>query len=338
MAPPQAPGIPSIPFFTGPLALGYMFGCGLYGMLIVQMSVYTTHFSKDGVWMKALVWTVFFLETMFTLFTAIAAWNNFGANWGDVQTLYTIDWSWDPLPITNALVASIVQIFFAWRIWRLSKKLWVSVPIVLVSLLQLSAATYYDAMVIKNNNSILALLSLGDFVDLWLVSSAVCDVLISAAMITILARASARTSFSRSSASLNQVIKFTVETGFVTTIGAIIELILWRTMSENSFHFIFFLTLGRLYSNVLLASLNARAIFSARQGGYVNVTQSNTRSALWSDMTRSADTTRVGKSAGAISIHTTVVQRDTISDHELDTISKNKQGTVADAKSTLDLV
>ncbi|KAJ8456465.1 hypothetical protein ONZ45_g18709 [Pleurotus djamor] len=246
MAPPQAPGIPSIPFFTGPLALGYMFGCGLYGMLIVQMSVYTTHFSKDGVWMKALVWTVFFLETMFTLFTAIAAWNNFGANWGDVQTLYTIDWSWDPLPITNALVASIVQIFFAWRIWRLSKKLWVSVPIVLVSLLQLSAATYYDAMVIKNNNSILALLSLGDFVDLWLVSSAVCDVLISAAMITILARASARTSFSRSSASLNQVIKFTVETGFVTTIGAIIELILWRTMSENSFHFIFFLTLGRL--------------------------------------------------------------------------------------------
>ncbi len=35
--------------------------------------------------------------------TAIAAWNNFGKNWGDVDTLVTIDWAWDPLPIINAL-------------------------------------------------------------------------------------------------------------------------------------------------------------------------------------------------------------------------------------------
>ncbi|KAJ8701468.1 hypothetical protein PTI98_000243 [Pleurotus ostreatus] len=147
MAPPQSPFIASIPNFTGPLALGYMFGCGLFGMLIVQMSVYVSHFPKDNCWIKLLVWIVFVCEAVFTLFTTIAAWNNFGKNWGDVETLLTIDWSWDPLPILNALVASMVQIFFAWRIYRLSNKIWISIPIVLVSLLQLCAATYYDAMV-----------------------------------------------------------------------------------------------------------------------------------------------------------------------------------------------
>ncbi|KDQ22285.1 hypothetical protein PLEOSDRAFT_1086979 [Pleurotus ostreatus PC15] len=207
-------------------------------------AVYVSHFPKDNCWIKLLVtmvktvWIVFVCEAVFTLFTTIAAWNNFGKNWGDVETLLTIDWSWDPLPILNALVASMVQIFFAWRIYRLSNKIWISIPIVLVSLLQLCAATYYDAMVIKEKNSILTLLALTEWVDTWLISSAVCDFLISTAMITILARASLKSHFRRSSSSLNQIIKFTIETGFVTTIGAIIEVILWRTMSENSFHFI----------------------------------------------------------------------------------------------------
>ena len=83
-------------------------------------AVYVTHFPKDNPWVKLLgvfrivraghrltnlivVWSVFVLESAFTLFTAIAAWNNFGANWGDVDTLLFIDWSWDPLPILNAL-------------------------------------------------------------------------------------------------------------------------------------------------------------------------------------------------------------------------------------------
>ncbi|KAJ8456466.1 hypothetical protein ONZ45_g8709 [Pleurotus djamor] len=308
MPPVHVPGIESVPYFTGPLALGYMFGCGLYGMLIVQTSVYVTHFPKDNPWVKLLVWSVFVLESAFTLFTAIAAWNNFGANWGDVDTLLFIDWSWDPLPILNALVASIVQIFFAWRIYRLSQKLWISVPIAL-----LAASTYYDAIVIKNHNSILALLSHSQFVDLWLISSAVCDVLISAAMITILARASFKSAFRRSSSSLNQIIKFTIETGFVTTIGAIIELVLWRTMPTNSFHFI-------LYSNVLLASLNSRAIFSARHGGYMDVSRFNARSALWSDVTGSGNVP-MSKSTG-ITIETSkIVHEDT----ELDIVARHGQ-------------
>ncbi|KAF9493779.1 hypothetical protein BDN71DRAFT_1449836 [Pleurotus eryngii] len=321
MAPPQSPFIASIPNLTGPLALGYMFGCGLFGMLIVQMSVYVSHFPKDNRRIKLLVWTVFVCEAVFTFFTAIAAWNNFGKNWGDVETLLIIDWSWDPLPILNALVASMVQIFFAWRIYRLSNKIWISIPIVLVSLVQLCAATYYDAMVIKEKNSISTLLALTEWVDTWLISSAVCDILISTAMITILARASLTSHFRRSSSSLNQIIKFTIETGFITAIGAIIEIILWRTMSENSFHFIFFLTLGRLYSNVLLASLNSRATLSARHGGYIDVSASQNRSVLWSDMTSTLAGSRAAKSAPAtINVQTTkIVHQDT----ELDDISKH---------------
>ncbi len=74
------------------------------------------------------------------------------------------------------------------------------------------------------------------------------------------------------------------------------------------------------YSNVLLASLNSRAILSARHGGYIDVSASQTRSVLWSDMTSTLAGSRAAKSAPAtINVQTTkIVHQDT----ELDDISK----------------
>lgn len=37
--------------------------------------------------------------------TTIAAWNQYGDGWGDLDTLTHIDWSWEPLPPLNGLRA-----------------------------------------------------------------------------------------------------------------------------------------------------------------------------------------------------------------------------------------
>ncbi|KAJ7045916.1 hypothetical protein C8F04DRAFT_1249283 [Mycena alexandri] len=114
------PGI-NVAFLTGPLVLGYMFAFGLHGILIVQVYMYSELFPRDRPAIKALVWTMFFLESIFTLFTTIAAWNQYGPGWGDTDTLLIIDWAWDPLPALNGILPGIAQSFYIWRIYSLTK-------------------------------------------------------------------------------------------------------------------------------------------------------------------------------------------------------------------------
>ncbi|KAJ7503562.1 hypothetical protein B0H11DRAFT_1905977 [Mycena galericulata] len=54
------------------------------------------------------------------------------------------------------------------------------------------------------------------------------------------------TTFQRTSGVINKLIRFSVETGSVTSVGALVEATLWLTCRQWNFHFIFFLVLGKL--------------------------------------------------------------------------------------------
>ena len=51
---------------------------------------------------------MFTLETVFTIFMTIAAWNTYGLGWGDLHAILFIDWSWDPLTEINAIRKSSI--------------------------------------------------------------------------------------------------------------------------------------------------------------------------------------------------------------------------------------
>ncbi len=38
------------------------------------------------------------IETVFTVFMTIAAWNTFGPYWGVTEAILFLNWSWIPLP------------------------------------------------------------------------------------------------------------------------------------------------------------------------------------------------------------------------------------------------
>ncbi|KAK0201050.1 hypothetical protein DFS33DRAFT_1099023 [Desarmillaria ectypa] len=231
MAPVEVPGV-NIPLLTGPLVLAYMWGYGLYGVLLVQLYIYHITFRKDKIGFKIFVWSLFLLETVFTIFTTIAAWHTFGTGWGDPDALTKIDVSWEPLPALNGFIAAMVQSFYVYRIWTLTKNAWLALVI--------EAA--------------------------WLSGSAVCDLLITASIVTILYRSKPKAVFSHTTNTVTRLIRYTVETGLLTSVVALCELILWLTNRQYNFHFIGFLILGKLYSNTLLATLNSRALmFSGHQ-------------------------------------------------------------------------
>ncbi|KAJ7194488.1 hypothetical protein B0H12DRAFT_1198305 [Mycena haematopus] len=251
------PGV-EIGRITGPMVLGYMWSYMLYGVLLVQIYMYTEMFPNDRGGLKALVWILFFFESLFTVLMTIGAWNMFGDGWGDVGVLIQLNWTWGVLPLLSGVLSGMAQGFYIWRIWHLTKKLWLPIPITMAVLAQLGGLWWFG---IKWNIGlwhVAVLPPLSGGVTVWLAGSAVCDVLITLALTGILYQRKKQTKFAETSGILNRLIRLSIETGALTSITATVETILWLGWEDFNYHFTLFLMLGKLYSNVLMATLNCR--------------------------------------------------------------------------------
>ncbi|KAJ7138534.1 hypothetical protein C8R43DRAFT_607308 [Mycena crocata] len=266
----------------GPMVLGYMWRYCLYGMLLVQFYTYTEGFPKDRVGIKAVVWSMFVLETAFTILTTVAAWKMFGTGWGDTDTLLILDITWAPLPELNGILAGIAQSFYIWRIWRLTNKIWIPISIGCVMLVQVVAAFYFGIEIAMEGMIVEKLNGLSSEITLWLTGSAICDLLITISLVFMLSRRKTNSKFQRTSGLINKLIRFSVETGSVTSLGATIEVVLWLACRQWNFHFILFLSLGKLYSNMLMATLNCRAPV-LQAGAATSGTMQHIPTSFWND-------------------------------------------------------
>ncbi|KAF7346001.1 hypothetical protein MVEN_01622800 [Mycena venus] len=192
MAPVVIPGV-IVSYITGPVVLGYMWSYCLYGMLIIQVYLYSEMFPNDSRGIKAFVWVLFILETIYTLLITMAAWNDYGPGWGDVDTLSVYDWSWVPLPALSGILAGMAQSFYIWRISKLTTKRWVPVLIGCVMLAQVTFACYYGIRVSVEGRTFTELFALSPEITssienlskLFLIGSAVCDLSITTTLVVV---------------------------------------------------------------------------------------------------------------------------------------------------------
>ncbi|KAI0261937.1 hypothetical protein BC834DRAFT_412648 [Gloeopeniophorella convolvens] len=117
---------PNIQEIAAPLLLGAVWNWTLYGILVVQVYVYSYNFTKDRRAMKILVYVVFFLETLQTALSGADLYYWFVSGFGDIKHLsnpYTSPYN---TPIIGAVIFMVVQFFFSYRIWVLSgwKRTW----------------------------------------------------------------------------------------------------------------------------------------------------------------------------------------------------------------------
>ncbi|KAF8195309.1 hypothetical protein K438DRAFT_1827235 [Mycena galopus ATCC 62051] len=257
MAGDLIPGV-DITKLTGPMVLGYMWSYFLYGILIVQLYMYTEMFPNDRGAIKTLVWTMFFFDTAFTIMMTAGAWDMLGSGWGDPSRLLQLNWSWGVMPLVSGVLSGMAQGFYIWRIWHLTKKLWLPIPIGLAVLAQLIGLWWFGIQWNIGLWHVAVLPPLSPGVTVWLAGSAVCDVLITMALTFVLWNRKKKTSFAATSGVLNRLIILSIETGALTSITATVEVILWLGWEEFNYHFTLFLCLGKLYSNVLVATLNCR--------------------------------------------------------------------------------
>ncbi|KAF8219904.1 hypothetical protein L208DRAFT_1448443 [Tricholoma matsutake] len=237
-----------------------MLGCILVGVLTMQVYSYYNTFPNDRSGIKWLVGVVFGFEVAFTLFTLINAWAAFGTGWGDVNTLMYQHWSLVPLAPLNGIIASMVQFFFAYRIFKLTTRgVWLAIIICAVSTIQCVMVFYVGITNALRGRSFKAFYELSTYISIWLAGDAVCDVIITISTVTILVKTMRRSHFRNTDTTLKRLIRLSVETGMITASGATVELILWQAQAFLNYHYIFFIILGKLYSNAMLAALNSRA-------------------------------------------------------------------------------
>ncbi|KAJ7054271.1 hypothetical protein C8F01DRAFT_501098 [Mycena amicta] len=248
--------------FTAPIMAGTQANWLLLGTLSLQVYKFHVCFTKERWWIKLLAYGLYGLEVVQTAITSHFAYSILVTGWGNPEVFAHLPFSSLATPIFTGITSATVQIFFAWRIWTLRRReFWawiVSGFIVLLALAQSLAAIISDArFAVTTNVSELTRLMLG--VKVWLIGSAVCDVVITIAMIYILTAYRRATPWKRTDSIITKLIYNTIETGAVTSIVAIIDVVLFILYTNENYHQLPAFMLGKLYTTVLLATLNSRA-------------------------------------------------------------------------------
>ncbi|TFK68088.1 hypothetical protein BDN72DRAFT_842309 [Pluteus cervinus] len=246
---------------AGPTLIGCAINWFLFGALVVQVYDYHTLFSKkDRTAILALVYSVFFIEIIQTALVTDSVWDYVVRQWGTPATLTTCPSTAAPIVVFNTTIAAIVQSFFAWRIAALRKG---TGQVAAICIFLISLVAWVSGLIFADHYRDLGegldkIIGLFPVVITWLALSFSCDCLIAVVMVYILSEARNAAELVQTKVVVKHLIIHAIESGVATAIVAALQLAFFLTMPTNLLHISQLYILGRLYSNVLLASLNGR--------------------------------------------------------------------------------
>ncbi|KAH9066148.1 hypothetical protein EDB87DRAFT_1554283, partial [Lactarius vividus] len=116
---------------------GPLFNWALYGVLCVQIYVYSYNFPDDRRSIKFLAYFVFVLETIQTALTGADMYYWFVTGFGNVERLGEPHFAPIDIPVINGITSLVVQGYFCYRIWVLDRRrsLWICGIIAVVRIL-----------------------------------------------------------------------------------------------------------------------------------------------------------------------------------------------------------
>ncbi|KAL4080920.1 hypothetical protein J3A83DRAFT_4203351 [Scleroderma citrinum] len=238
----------------GPFLIGVAINILLYGIMVTQTYLYFTTYKSDNLWTKSFVAFLFLADTVNTVLDFVYIYQALVLHFGDSTWLVEANWVFATDPIMTGIIGGSVQLFFAWRIYVLLKNLFVVATVVLLSL----------AGILGSIGATIAVTIIPQFVKfqkfeviviIWLACAACADVIIALALVLHLRNK--RNAFPGTNDVIDRLIRITMQTGLITSMCAVIDLITYLTISSG-IHLIFNVPLAKLYSNSLLSSLNAR--------------------------------------------------------------------------------
>ncbi|KAJ3507118.1 hypothetical protein NLJ89_g6485 [Agrocybe chaxingu] len=248
--------MPGIQLLFGPMLIGTFVNMILYGILIVQTYHYYQTFKKDAPWIKYLVLYLFIVETVNTACDMAMMYQPLIEKFGQAEATKFFPTLFAAEPAVIVAVSTPIQFFFAWRIRLLTKSNILALIISCFSIVSLAGGIWTTVLIAK-----FKLFSrkpeLHTSALVWFLSACVADVLIT--VVLVMSLSSRKTGFAATDDAIGKIIRMTVQTGMITALFAIGDVVFFMTLPHTALNFLWDLALSKLYANCLLSTLNARS-------------------------------------------------------------------------------
>ncbi|KAJ7724768.1 hypothetical protein B0H16DRAFT_1384752 [Mycena metata] len=243
--------------FLGAWLIGLIVSSVFFGVTCLQVYLYfTKHSARDPVFLKTFVVLLLALDTLHLAFVSHSFYFATVTNFGDYVELGTAPWSLLVQMAVAVLLATCVQLFYAFRIYTLSNKslvLPVMIGVLAFADLALAIATVHKTFQVKYFS--LASEDLPYFAASLSIKVA-CDVLIASAMVYYLLRR--KTGFHKTRNAINLLVTYSLRSGAITMMCAICHLATFVALPSTLIYAPFFFVLVRLYTLSFLSILNSR--------------------------------------------------------------------------------
>ncbi|PBL04271.1 hypothetical protein ARMGADRAFT_1070746 [Armillaria gallica] len=269
---------------SGPLVVAYLLNWGLFGSLSVQLYLYYLAFPNDRKFIKYLVYGIYIIEFVQTMLITHDAFAALGYGFGDVEALTRMHFNWLTVPIMSAIVACVGQVFYAYRIFILSKSQIVPLFVICVSLTGSVAAIITGAYCFPADNiTELNNRRMSIAIGIWCGASALCDIIIAICMTYYLIRST--TSFRCTRILVSKLIRLTIETGTVTVVVVLLGLVLFFAFPHQNLYGKISFIIPKLYSNAILMVLNSRIRIVGGRDIYTSSTDMSITTTMMRDIT-----------------------------------------------------
>ncbi|KAE9402484.1 hypothetical protein BT96DRAFT_547395 [Gymnopus androsaceus JB14] len=241
----------------GAVIIGVIVASFLLGLSALQAFIYFSQ-TNDTPPIRTLVALVVFFDFVHQALISHTGYYYLVTNYASPVALGTVIWSLLVEVLFNGFTAFLVQSFLTWRIYKLSERnLWLTGIVSSIVLAELGCVIAFGAISLARVRTFVELAE--DLKGLSITVNALAaagDVLIALVLCFLLQ--TSKTGFGRSNTILNKLTLFAVNTGLLTSLCAVASLVSILAAPDTFIYITFFFAMGRLYTNSLLATLNAR--------------------------------------------------------------------------------
>ncbi|KAI0660103.1 hypothetical protein C8Q70DRAFT_1053340 [Cubamyces menziesii] len=241
----------------GATFLGFACTCILYGITSLQTWMYFNYNFKDDRTLRGSVFFLWILDTLHMLFLTLTMYRYVVTDFGNIPAIVKPTWSLVAMIVVVLISNLVVRAIFGMRILRLSGGRWI-IPACVVNILSvfvLGDGTYFAVEGLRVDNMVQVHHYSWSFYA-GFGAEVAADAIITISQCLLLVQM--RTGLERTDSIISLMMKYSINTGLLTSICAILVLVTYSAQPTNFIYFAFYFVYSKLYVNSLLATLNAR--------------------------------------------------------------------------------
>ncbi|KAK0241071.1 hypothetical protein EDD85DRAFT_764811 [Armillaria nabsnona] len=261
---------------------------GLFGTLSVQLYLYYLAFPNDRKFTKYLIYGVYVVEFVQAILVSHDIFAVFGYSFGDLEAVTEMRFNWLTVPIMSA--AGKYGIFCLFSVTKHEYSCLCRTSLLCILNLHIVSLTSSVAAIITGVFSFQAgnITKLNNrktsvAIGIWCGASALCDVIIAICMTYHLMHSN--TGFRQTRIIVMKLICLTIETGSVTAVVALLNLILFFALPDQNFYTAPTLLMPKLYANTVYMVLNSRIRIMGGRDTYMSSTDMSITTTMMRDIT-----------------------------------------------------